>query len=177
MSKTNTTRLRSKAAEFPVPQSKDDCVAQIARIGHHQRERQRLEAAMNDELASVRQRWEEQARPHADAIVAMSRGVQTYCEAHRAELTRDGKVKTYTFASGEVRWRMPPPSVSVRGAEAVIESLERLGLMQYLRTKTEVNKEAILADPQQALAVKGIKISQDEDFVVVPWDTQLEAVA
>lgn len=177
MSKQKTTRLRSKAAEHPVPQSKDECVAQIAAIGHHQRERQRLEAAMNDELAAVRQRWEEQARPHADAILSLSRGVQTFCEAHRAELTRDGKVKTYTFASGEVRWRMPPPSVSIRGAEAVIESLERLGLVQYLRTRTEVNKEAILADPGQALAIKGITICQEEDFVVVPWDTQLEAVA
>lgn len=177
MSKKRTTSLRSKAAEHPVPQSKDDCVVQIATIGHHQRERQRLEAAMNAELAAVRQRWEEQARPHADAIVALSRGVQTFCEAHRSELTRDGKVKTYTFASGEVRWRMPPPSVSIRGNDAVIESLERLGLVQYLRSKTEVNKEAILADPSQAVAVKGIKLTQEEDFVVVPWDTQLEAVA
>lgn len=168
--------LKTKAAAR-VPQTREECIADIAAIGQHQRDRQRIEAAMNDELAQVRERWEAQARTHADAIDVLSRGVQTYCEAHRDELTKNGKVKTFAFASGEVRWRDPPPSVALRGVEAIIASLKELGLDRYLRTKEEVNKEAILADPAAALAVKGISIQQVEDFVIVPWDTRLECVA
>lgn len=168
--------LRTKAVAR-VPQTREECVADIAQIGQHERDRKRLEAAMNDELSKVRERWEAEARIHAEAIERLSRGVQTYCEARRDELTQGGKVKTFAFASGEIRWRAPPPSVSLRGVDAIIKAFEDRGLGRYLRKKTEVNKEAILADPADALTVKGVSINQDEDFVIVPWDTTLECVA
>jgi len=174
---TKRRRVKQGAAEFAVPQSKDEAVEAIAAIGRHQRERDRIQAEMNDELAVIRQRYEAQAEPHAAAIKELSAGVHLWCEANRAALTQGGKVKYARLASGEVRWRMRPPSVVVRGKDAVIEALKELGLSRFLRIKEEVNREAVLAEPTVAERVKGISIRQTEDFVIVPFETELEEVA
>ena len=170
-------RIKADAADFPVPQTREDVVSAIAEIGRRQRERDRIQAAMNDELAAIRERYETEAAPHAAAIQALSKGVQTWCEAHRGELTQDGKTKTAALASGEVKWRTRPPSVAVRGMEAVIDLLKRMKLQKFIRVKEEVNKDAILADPEAVREVKGITITQKEDFVIVPFETELEEVA
>lgn len=169
-------RIKQSAAEFPVPQSKEAAVEAIAAIGRHQRERERIQAAMNDALAEVRQDFETQAAPHAEAIKTLSAGVQTWCEANRATLTQDGKTKTARLASGEIRWRTRPPSVSVRAADTVLEALKRLKLTRFIRVKEEVNKEAILTEPEAVSHIKGISITQKEDFVIVPFETELEEV-
>lgn len=174
--KKTTGRLKAPAAQYPVPQSRDECVQAIALIGQAQRERQRIEAAMNDELAAVRQRFEAQAAPHGDTIKGLSAAVQVWCEANRQKLTQDGKTKTASLASGEVSWRLTPPSVKVTGEAAVIDELHRLGLEQFIRTKEGVNKEAVLNDPDSVRQVKGISIAQREDFIVKPFETELEEV-
>jgi phage host-nuclease inhibitor protein Gam len=171
-----TTRIKAVAAEFPVPQSQDTAAEAIAEIGRHQRERARIEADMNDALSELRQGFEAQAAPHAEAIKALSAGVQTWCEANRATLTQDGKTKTARLYSGEIRWRTRPPSVSVRALDTVLEALKRLKLQRFIRTKEEVNKEAILSEPGAVNCIKGITITQKEDFVIVPFETELEEV-
>lgn len=175
MAKRNA-RIKAAAA-VGVPQTLEECNRAIAEIGVAQRERDRIQADMNDSLAATREAWEAQAKPFADRIKELTAGVQLYCEAHRAELTQAGKTKTARLAAGEVSWRMRPPSVVVRGVDVVIDALKRLGLGRFVRTKEEVNKEAILAEPEVAKQVKGLTISQGEDFVIKPWDTELEQVA
>ena len=49
-------------------------------------------------------------------IETLQAGIQTYCEAHRDELTSGGKTKTANLVTGEVSWRQRPPSVSIRSA-------------------------------------------------------------
>ena len=74
-------------------------------------------------------------------------------------------------------WRLRPPSVAVRGVEAVLDQLRRLGLKRFIRQKEEVNKEAILNEPEAVSHVPGISISQGEDFVVTPFEAELAEVA
>ena len=174
---TPIRKIKSDAPRFAIPQNREDCTDYIARIGRAQRERERIQASMNDELAAIRAGYEEQARPHAETIKALSQGVQVWCDANRDTLTMGGKTKTANLASGEVRWRLRPRKVLTRGLEAVIEALQELRLDRFLRPKVELNKEAILADPEGVKHVKGISIDQGEDFVIVPFETELEEVA
>lgn len=174
---TPARKIKSDAPRFAIPQSREDCTDYIARIGRAQRERERIQAAMNDELAAIRTGYEEQARPHAEAIKALSQGVQTWCDANREALTMGNKTKTANLASGEVRWRLRPPKVVIRGLDAVMEALKDLRLDRFIRVKEEINKEAILADPEALRHVKGISVDQGEDFVIVPFETELEEVA
>jgi phage host-nuclease inhibitor protein Gam len=176
MSKSKNTRVKAAAQGF-VCQTRDQAVDAIAEIGKRQRERDRIQAAMNDEIAAIKKRYEEQAEPHGERITELADGVQTWAEAHRAELTDGGKVKTAQLPSGELRWRLPPPSVSIKGSEMVIEKLQELRLSRFLRERIEIDKEAILADQDAVASIKGITIKQDEQFEIVPFETRLQKAA
>lgn len=165
-----TAKLKSKAQVY-APQSGTDCAADIKKLGDLQRDFARLQADMNDEIGATTKRYQPRLEGLTERIETLQKGVQTYCEAHRDELTNAGKVKTANFVTGEVQWRQRPPSVTVRGAEAVIEALKRLGLSKFVRTKDEVNKEAILNEPDQVRGVAGISIVTGvEDFVITPFE-------
>ncbi len=72
---------------------------------------------------------------------------------------------------------MRPEKVTVRNVDLVLEELRKQQLYEFIRAKEEINKERILAQPERVANVPGISISQGEDFVVVPFSTQIERVA
>lgn len=164
---------RIKAAAVEVAQSRDDVAAGIKAIGDCQRRIARLQADMNDAIAEVTARYQPGIDVEKASIDGLQQSVQGWCEAHRDELTQDGKVKTAQFITGEVAWRIRPPSVSVRGVETVIETLKRLGFGRFIRTKEEVNKEAILNEPDEVRGVAGLSINSGvEDFLITPFEAE-----
>lgn len=175
MSRKSNIRIKTEAAVVAF-QTREEANEAIAQIGVAQRERDRIATEMNDELAAVRARHEERAAPHAAIIKDLGKGVQIFAEANRDDLTRDGKTKTVRLAAGEVCWRTRPPKVRITGEGIVAEALKKLGLERFLRTKVEIDKSAILADPDAVSSVKGISLSQGEDFVIKPFATEIEEV-
>lgn len=174
MAKT-ATRLKNKAQIY-VPQSRDEAAADIRKIGNLQRQAQRFTADMNDEIAHVTQIYQPRLDAINDQLKTLQEGVQGYCEAHRVELTDGGKVKTANLITGEVQWRQRPPSVSVRGSDAVIEMLKRLGLARFIRSKEEINKEAVLNEPDEVRGVAGLTVVTGvEDFVITPFEQTADA--
>ncbi|MCE7915389.1 MAG: host-nuclease inhibitor protein Gam [Nitrosomonas sp. PRO4] len=175
MAPKTATRLKTKAQVY-VPQSRDETAADIRKIGDLEREKLRTTAEMNDAIAHITEKYQ----PRLDGLNAqlktLQEGVQGYCEAHRVELTDGNKVKTANFITGEVQWRQRPPSVSVRGQEAVIDLLKRLGLTAFIRTKEEVNKEAVLNQPDEVRGVAGLTVVTGvEDFVITPFEQEVSA--
>lgn len=166
--------VKAQAAAF-VATSRDEADETVRRIGELQRQREAIATRMNDTLASAKAAAEIEAAPINAAIKELSHGVQVWAEAHRDALCKGGK--TVKLGNGELRWRLRPPSVVVRGAGMVVEALKRLGLNRFVRVKEEIDKAAILADPQAVQDVKGLQVSQGEDFVIVPFATELEEVA
>lgn len=165
-------KIKTKASVY-VPQSRDDCAADIRKLGDLQREVARRTADMNDAIAVITA----QHQPLLDALKqqadALAQAVQTWCEANRDALTDGGKTKTANLVTGDVAWRQRPPSVSVRGADTVIETLQRLGLTRFVRSRDEVNKEAILNEPDAVRGVAGIAIVTGvEDFSITPFEQE-----
>lgn len=171
-------RREKRPAMSAVPKTREDAAEMVGKIGQHQRQRERIQAAMNDELAAVKARYEEKAQEHGLAIQDLVQGLQAWAEANRGELTAGGKSKTVALSTGELQWRTNPPKVSIRGGlAAVIESIKALGLgPQFLRHKEEVDKEALLREPDVAQSIKGVRIEQSENFVVKPFELELEEV-
>ena len=169
-----TKKLKTKALVTQAPQSRDQVVEHIRTLGDLTRQRARLAATMNDGIAALQQQYAQEADPINERIEALQAGVHVWCEANRAAITDNGKVKYADFVTGTVKWRNKPPSVGLRKIEAVIDALKRHGLHRFLRTKEEVNKDAILADPQAVAGVAGITInSGDEEFVIEPHEQEL----
>ena len=166
-------RLKSKAAAY-APQSKADCQADIKKLGDLQRDFTRAQADMNDEIARITKA----AAPRLEALKSrldvLQNGIQTWCEANRLALCGEG-AKTANLITGEVSWRQRPPSVAIRGAEAVIAKLKSLGLERFVRTREEPNKEAILNEKEAVRGVPGITIvSGVEDFQITPFEADAE---
>ena len=174
-SKASKTRIKTEAAVVAF-QNREEANEAVAEIGLAQRERDRITTAMNEELAAVKARYEQEAAPHAAVIKELGQGVQIWAEANRSELLRDGRTKTVRLAAGEISWRTRPPKVRITGEGIVIQALKKLGLDRFLRVKEEIDKSAILADPEAVASVKGISLSQGEDFVIKPFATEIEEV-
>ncbi|EDF8918458.1 host-nuclease inhibitor Gam family protein [Salmonella enterica] len=168
-----TSRLKAAAASY-TPQSKEQVSVDIKKIGDIQRELTRIEADANDQIAVIMN----QNTPKIEALRAeldvLQKGVQTWCEANRNSITK-GSSKTANLITGEVAWRTKPDSVSIKGAELVLEALKKLKLDRFIRRKEEINKDAILADKKAVENIKGISIvSGKEVFSITPFEQEIE---
>lgn len=163
-------------ARIVVPQSKDEAESWIQQVGEHRREVVRIETAMNDEIAAIKARYEQDAKPYREDIESLIVGLQAWAVANRDDLTGGGKRQSAELATGIISWRLLPPRVTIRKVETVIEALKKLGLTRFLRTREEINKEAMLDDQEAARLVPGVTIgSAGENFNVEPFETELEA--
>lgn len=170
------TRIKSKTL-VSVPQNKNDCAEHIRTLGDLQREFERERSAMNDAIAATTQAHQPALEALSARIEALQTGVQAWCEAHRVDLCGEGDKlgKTANLVTGEVSWRVRPPSVRVTGADAVTDTLLRMGLGRFVRVKNEANKEAMLNEPDAVRGIAGIAIvSGVEDFVITPFEVQAE---
>lgn len=166
-------KVKAVALAVPAPKTKAEAEALLAAIGRNQRQVAILEAQMNDELAEVKARYEQAAQQFSEHIEADFKALQTWAEGCRDELL-DGKSKTAKLATGELSWRLPPPSVRITNQEKVVENLLVMGFDRYLRTKQEVDKQAVLAAPDGVKGIRGISIVQKEEFVAKPFESQIE---
>lgn len=167
------TKLKT-AAQVYAAQTRDEVQGNIKTIGDLQREHTRISADLNDSIAALA----ETAAPHLKALserlIQLQKGVQIWCEANREALCDKGG-KTANLITGEVSWRQRPPSVRISGMDAVLAWLKTQGLMAFVRTKEEVNKEALLNEPDKARVIPGVTIvSGVEDFIIVPFEVDTQ---
>jgi phage host-nuclease inhibitor protein Gam len=160
-----------------VIETKDHVIEAIAWIGRIERDVERIQTEMNTDLSAIRETYETEAASHGDVLKGLRLGVEAWCEANRSELTDDGKTKTVQLASGEISWRTRPARVSLKGVDDLLAEIKRLGLDTLVRVKEEISKEAILANPNAVVGIKGIKIERGEDFVIKPFREHLEGQA
>ncbi|MBU2575638.1 host-nuclease inhibitor Gam family protein, partial [Patescibacteria group bacterium] len=114
------------------------------------------------------------AKPRQEKVSELLEGLFAFAEAHRDELTEGGKRKTVEVPTGIFGWRTTPPAVSLRDIKSILASLVSLGLERFIRTKEEVDKEAMLKEPEVAKKVKGVSIDQREEFIAKPTELEVE---
>lgn len=172
------SKTKRKAETVKAPRDRAEAEAFLAEIGTAQRQLSVIEAALAEATAAAKVRAEAEAQPHNALIEERTRGLQLWAEANRAALTADGKTKTVQLATGDVAWRQLPPSVRITKLPEVIAALHRLGLGRFLRTKVEVDKQAMLKEAEVATTVPGVTIgSVGEEFVVAPAGMPLAKAA
>ncbi len=172
------TRTKTKASNLPVPQNDEEARGVIKEIGDESREVVRLQAEMNDKIATIKKEYGDQSDQINERIGLLKDGLAMFAEANRDRLTRGGRVKYHDFSTGKISWRIKPAKVSVRGVSDVIEAMKAAGLHRFIRIKEELNKDAMLEDRVVAGAIKGVTIGSDgEDFIVEPSETELTEAA
>lgn len=188
---TRKTTTKTKAAALTVPQSIDEANDLVAEYGDLFNEGAHLEADMNAELAAVKAKYEERAKPGAERMAQIFDALNAFAGANRKQLTNEGKTKTVKLAAGEIGWRMNPPSVRwargfnaekiVQGIKEVIasfarpdDSAQRIQLRAFIRTKEEPDKNAMSSNPDLAKTIPGVRIgSSGEQFFIAPFGAEL----
>ena len=169
-------KRKTAGVNLPVPQSRDQASDFLKQIGDADREVRRIEHDLSDRVTTLKAEAQKAAGPHQAKARMLTDGLKTWCEANRDALTEGQRVKHADLGTGTVRWRYAPPKVTLSGVDAIVEALDRLGLRRFLRTKTEVDKEAMLADADTARLVPGVSIgSAGEEFSVEPFEVEVAA--
>jgi phage host-nuclease inhibitor protein Gam len=165
--------------ELPPLRNDHDAAVAVKRVGELMRTMSRCEDAVAADIQNAKLRATEELLPLQAQLDQWTGLLRDYCEANRDRLTDGGRSKTVAFGSGKCAWRHRPPSAKWRGKiELLIERIKEAGLASiFIRTKEEVDKEALAADPDQAAKVGVTVKSAGEDFYVEPAGIELSGAA
>lgn len=125
-------------------------------------------AEMAAKISKLKKEAQGKAKPYEERINELAKGVYIFAEGRRAELTDQGARKTVELAAGNrIRWYFTPPAVEVDEEEEALKELERRGLLEFIRVKREIDKEAILREPEKIKNLKHLSVGQEEIFAIV----------
>lgn len=167
------SKTKIKTVAVKMPGSRDEVETIMQRIGELQGIIKRRETELNEKINALKTEAAQDAAPINEEITELFKQCHAFAEANKDTLLV-GRSRTVKMGAGDMGWRRNPPKCSIRGVDAVIESLERLGFTEAVRTKKEVAKDVILNDAERYQDVKGISVSQTEEFFVKPNETELE---
>jgi len=175
MAKRTTTK--TAGANIVVPQTREEAATALARLGVVTRRMTRAQADLNDKVTKLKEAAEAAAIPLQEEASRLTEGLKIWAEANRTALTGGDRTKTVNLGTGEVKWRIQPPRVTLRGSvEVIIDACRTLGLGRFVRVKEEVNREAMLADAEIARTIPGVSIgTEGEAFVAEPFEVELAA--
>lgn len=173
--------------ELRIPADHEEANQLLEWLGAARREQARIETLMNDEIAAVKARHEAIAAPQGACVSRCEAGLREWANANRAELTAGGKRKSFRLPAGEIGWRGKKPRVVLgkkKAIEGIIAQIHTMALhargaamtvlLGFIRTREEINKEAMLAEPEIAAAIPGVKIkSGGDEFYAAPYELPL----
>jgi len=163
-----------KRTTVTVPKSIEEVSESIAKIGALQRKSTEIQLHFNNQIERIKEKVVADGLAFQKRIDKLFDGIYIFAESHRDELTEKGKKKTVSLPTGDILWRLNPPAVSIRDAKKIIPLCKSLGLERFIRIKEELDKKAMLNEPEVAGKIKGVTIKQDEEFVVKPSEIQIE---
>lgn len=126
-------------------------------------------AEMNEALARVRERYEAETQALRETSELLQAKINAWADKHPEEFA---KKKSIEMVHGICGYRTSPPALkTVRGVTwAKVTGLLKNALPAYVRTKEEVDKEALLANRNvignAALMTVGLRVEQAENFFI-----------
>ena len=168
-------RTRVTAAMAGVPADLEAANALVGEIGTLQRQIDRIDLDLSEAVAALKKQAGDDAKPLADQVKAKVAALMAFATANRETIIPAGR-KSVALSQGTIGFRLGNPTVKIAKGqdEAVIATLERLGLEKLLRRETAIDKEAILREPGTIQGLAGIGVAQVETFYVKPLDVASE---
>ncbi|MBP2309396.1 nuclease inhibitor protein [Azospirillum melinis] len=149
--------------------TQDQAAAVVGRIGAAQVQLGRLKASLDVAVAQANLAYETAAAPLRTAISADTELLRGYFDANRASLLTGGK-KSVALSTGTMGVKKTTAKLVVADVDALLKRLEEdRKLRRFIRTKSEVDRAALLAEPKVAVTIDGVSIEGGEDaFFVKP---------
>lgn len=136
---------KTKTQSIAVPQNKEAALLLMKKWHDKTLSLQVIKAAQDEQLARIKHEHAQCVVPLNEEIAELAQAIQLYCEAHRDELTDHNRVKFADFGVCVARWRNASASVQVSNNAKALEALRQIpDYDRFIRTKQEINKDAIL---------------------------------
>lgn len=159
----HTERRRAGKPSLPEPRSWDDVNQRLGCLGEVERQLRALRDQFEQKVAVLKQQWLEASRPIEQERGRLQEQIERFYWERREELVAEGR-KSVDLAFGRLGSRLSR-SVVVEDAALAQQWLETHGLDRFLRTRTEVDREAIRAT---LLAATGFGTSASHALLACP---------
>jgi len=116
----------------------------------------------NEEIARLKETAAKEGKPLRDRYKSCVKAMEAFARYFRGEFFKEKKSLVRAF--GIFGFRKAPDSISV--SKETADLLQKHGLDDYVRTKIEPDKEAMLSLDDDKLAMVGAARKQKEDFFV-----------
>lgn len=166
-----STKAKRERLNPPPPKDMREAAEYERKIGELLRQMNAASLIVEAKKRELDNSLEKNTTPIKEQVLEYARALYAFAEANRKELTKNGIVKTVQLdQAGDIRWYDTPGKVEFRAkASAILQSIRRLRLVRkFVRKKPELNKQAMLADPELALTIPGIEILRIEKFSIRP---------
>lgn len=172
----------TKKKEVAIPKDRQELEQFVVAIRQKAESIKALAAKVNSEIAKLdtridllKRNAQVEAKPIEKDINDLAQGVFLFAESHREELTCKERHKTVEFITGDkIKWYLTPRSVVVIDKEEAIKELKKRDLADFIRITEEIDKEAILRQPDKIARLNNLDISQTEIFAIVPAKMDFE---
>jgi phage host-nuclease inhibitor protein Gam len=165
-------KKRQPRAKVAVLGSREEAILRETELSRLLVELGATDARLTAQLEKVAEKFAPELEELQKGIFAASKELFLYCSTNRAELTEEGRAKTIRLAAiGTMRFYDTPPAVSLEKEVEepdVIAQMKALGLESFIRIKEEIDREALLKEPEKAGSIKGVTIDRDEKFAIQP---------
>ena len=150
-----------------IVESREQAEGTMAEIAALDRKLSALTVAMNKELDAAKEKAAQAAAPLAARRKELESGLAVFATLNRKELFPDG-VKSLDLGFGLIVFRASTKIVqqSNINAEMTLERLRKFKFLDGIRTKEEVNKDAMTAWTDEKLETVGLRRQKSDGFFV-----------
>ncbi|MDR1507859.1 MAG: host-nuclease inhibitor Gam family protein [Treponema sp.] len=152
-------RIKSNAAALKTMDEADAVLKELCEI---ESQVEILDNAADKQIARIKAQVAKDGKPLRNRKKSLVQALEAYARYFRGELFKDRKSLERPF--GSFGFRKAPDAVSVSKETAGL--LKALGFEQYVRTKIEPDKEAMLALDDETLEKVKAARKQKEDFFI-----------
>lgn len=150
-----------------IVESREQAEGTMAEIAALDRKLAALTVAMNKELDAAKEKATQAAAPLAARRKELESGLAVFAVLNRKELFPDG-AKSLDLGFGLIGFRASTKIVQQNNisAEMTLERLHKFGFVEGVRTKEEINKDAMTAWTDEKLETVGLRRQKSDGFFV-----------
>lgn len=172
----STKRIKLKTV---APKTREEMEQLVGEIAAMKIEERRLKALLDDHINGLKESYLKQINACTEGVASRMPCALAWAEAHPEDF---GKLRSIEMLHGTIGWRTNTPSLKTLSGwtwDRVLDVVKKLpALSGYVRTKEEINKQALLGDREtlgpDGLRAIGVKVVQEDEFFVEPKLTETE---
>lgn len=164
---------KEKLVPVPVPQTRVEAETLAETLAARIRCSERRASEAADRIAAIKADLKRSQETDAQRTKRELAALAAWVTVNRGELLT-GERKSAQLGAGTVGYRSTPPKIEFDDEEMTVIALEELGRTDLLRTVTEIDREALKADPEAIGQLAGVRVTTTERFFFKPLDVDSE---